>query len=172
MSQQMSLVEGISFKGKRVLITGSAAGIGRAIARRFAEAGPGRRIGRVHTVPAHVRHRQAHAVGEPRDARRDDAETGRVAFLAGLEQQLHAETDAEHGLAQRADHVDEAERPQACHGVRGRTDPRQDHARCAKQGVGVPRELRTRAETVERESQRGDVGTAVVDDGDLGHGGD
>lgn len=39
MSQQMSLIEGISFKGKQVLITGSAAGIGRAIARRFAEAG-------------------------------------------------------------------------------------------------------------------------------------
>lgn len=39
MSKRQSLNELITLKGKRALITGAAAGIGRAIARRFAEAG-------------------------------------------------------------------------------------------------------------------------------------
>jgi NAD(P)-dependent dehydrogenase (short-subunit alcohol dehydrogenase family) len=38
-SKRQSLNELITLKGKRALITGAAAGIGRAIARRFAEAG-------------------------------------------------------------------------------------------------------------------------------------
>src|SRR5688572_31652813 len=51
-------------------------------------------------IPAHVRHRQTVAVGEAADAARKQAETSDIAFFGRLEQQLHADADAQQWLPQ------------------------------------------------------------------------
>ena len=125
-------------------------------------------------VPAHVRHRELGPAREARHALGNHAEAfgvvAVVAFLAACEQQLHAEADAEHGLGELRDQVDEVECTQAGHGVGRRADARQDHASRGAQFGRVGGQVRRGPEPFQREPQRRDVGAAVVDDGDVAHG--
>ncbi len=63
-------------------------------------------------------------------------ETFCVAFFGAIEQQLHADANAEHGLLERGDHFDEARVAQPLHGIRGHADAGQDHP------LGVAHDLR------------------------------
>ena len=52
-----------------------------------------------------------------------------MAFIGGIEQQLHAETDAEHRLPQAGDHLGQAVGAQSMHGIAGGADAGQDDVR-------------------------------------------
>jgi hypothetical protein len=65
---------------------------------------------------------------EAPQAGRDQSQQARLVFLGGLEQQLHAQADAEHRLAQCPDHVDQAVAGQHFHGMPGGPDPGQNDA--------------------------------------------
>jgi hypothetical protein len=111
--------------------------------------------------------------GKARDALGDQAEAlgvaALVAFFAAREQHLHAEADAQHRLGQLRHQLVEPERAQAAHRIGGRADTGQDHPPCRAQLGGIGRQVRRRAEPLERIAQRRDVGAAVVDDRDVAH---
>src|SRR5688572_20190297 len=115
-------------------------------------------------VPAHVRHRQAVAVGEAADASRKQAETRDVAFLGRFEQQLHADANAEQWLAQVADRPGQVRVAQPFHAIGRSADARQDHVRGRSQRCRVGGDLRVDAKPLDREAQGRDVGSAAVDD--------
>ena len=54
-------------------------------------------------VPSHVRNRMLRVARQACRTARNDAETLRLIFLRGLEQQLHSEANAQHRLLQRRD---------------------------------------------------------------------
>ena len=111
-----------------------------------------------------MRHGQAVAIREAAHAAGQQAETRDVAFLGRLEQQLHADADAEQRLAQAADRVDEARATQARHAIGSRADAGQDDMRCGAQRLRVRGEIRVDAESLDRVTQRRNVGAAAVDD--------
>src|SRR6185369_4719314 len=139
-------------------------------------------------VPAHLRHLVAAAVvlhpafeAEAHDLAGDQAETGsaaqRIAFLAAVEQHLHANADAEQRLGRRrlADRVLEAGSAQLAHAVGHRALPRQDDALGGGDGLGVGRDDDVERLAVPRRlardvgdglGDRAEVAHAVVDDGD------
>jgi len=118
-------------------------------------------------VPPDVGHRAARRVGEADGAPGNDPEAGRLSLLGSLEQELHAETDAEHGLAQPAQRLVQTEAFQTRHGVGGRAHPRQNHMRGAADGCGVAGDARRHVQALQRELQGGDVGAAARHDGDV-----
>ena len=97
-----------------------------------------------------MRHRQAVAIGEAVYASGQQAEARDVALLGGFEQQLHADTDAEQGLTQAADCVDQARAAQTLHAVGGSTDAGQDDVCGRTQRLRVRRDLRVDAEPLDR----------------------
>ena len=62
----------------------------------FAAAQPRHIVANFEPAPAHVRHRPARLRDQPPHLALDEAEAVRVILLAALEEQLHAEADAEH----------------------------------------------------------------------------
>src|SRR5688572_15767041 len=115
-------------------------------------------------IPAHVRHRQALAVGEAADASRKQAETRDVAFLGRFEQQLHADADTQQGLPQVTDRPRQISVAQPLHAISRGADAGKNHVRGCSQRRRVGRDLRLDAEPLDREAQGRDIGTAAVDD--------
>src|SRR5690606_28492200 len=96
-------------------------------------------------------------------AARQQAEAWRVVLFGVLEQQLHAHADAQQGLLQAAQHVDQAECVQASHDRRRSRDPGQDHAVGGLDGVDVGTEYWIDAQPLQRAAHRADVGAARID---------
>ena len=74
------------------------------------------------SVPAHVRHGDAGGVRQQSHAAGDHAERLGRALRGALEQHLHAEADAQHGLGEAAHAIDEALGLQAPHALGGGAD--------------------------------------------------
>src|SRR3954471_15071682 len=115
-------------------------------------------------APAHVRHRPPRRGFEPADAARDEAEAGTILLLAGLEQDLHPEADAEHRLGEAADHRLEAAGAELRHRVAPGADAGEDDLVGARDGARVRRDERRKAEPSERDGARADIAAADVDD--------
>ena len=79
------------------------------------------------------------------------------AFGGSLEQQLHAEADAQHRLPQHRQHLVETGRTQPAHRIAGRADAGQQHARRRGDRRRVGADRRAGAEPLERELQRREV---------------
>src|SRR5690606_5099796 len=114
--------------------------------------------------------RRAHGVGEAaRDPRRDPETRGPRRFLAALEQQLHAEADAERRAARGdalAQHRGESE-PRECRGPGAeRADARHDDRPGARDVAGALGEARCATGARESAPPRREVGDAGRHDDD------
>ena len=120
--------------------------------------------------PAHVRHRHFGPGLQAADDARDEAEHRHAgSLLAGVEQKLLTEADAEKGAAEGADRLDQTEVRQPLHGEAGGADPGQDQAFRSGDRIRIGRQVDGRAESFEREPDGGDIPCAVRDNGDLAH---
>src|ERR1022692_2008745 len=83
----------------------------------------------VHRVPADMRYAAPGSLGETRRATRNDAEALSLTLIRGFEQQLHAETYAEHRLAQGGEQLMQMSAAQPHHGVGGGAHTWEDDVR-------------------------------------------
>ena len=120
-------------------------------------------------VPAHMRQRQAVCV-EYRGARGQDTEGGYVAFGGVLAEQLHAEADAQKRLLRATNGVGKAARGDVVHGSGSGADAGQEQFVGGGDGNGVGADAGTAAETGKGGLHGEEVGTAGVDDDEVGHG--
>ena len=129
--------------------------------------GERRRALEADVVPADVRDPQpagvqrAHLAGEQPEA------VGELVLLGALEQQLHAQADAQHGRAGRGggpDALVEAELDEVAHALRERPDARDDERVGRLQRRRVARDERARADVLQRLLHRSAVAHPVVDD--------
>ena len=148
------------------------------------EVDPGRRLlgreqgagfGGKQGGPAHVGNRLARRARQRPHPPGQQAKTGGLALITGLEQQLQAQADAEQGLAGRAGPLQgggQTTFPQPLHGRIEGPHPRQHQGIASGHCGGVVNRLHRGAEPFEGALHRVQVAHAVIDQSEARHGGD
>ena len=86
-----------------------------------------------------------------------------------VEQQLHAQADAEQRHLQVAQRLDQSLRMQARHAVRGGADAGQDHPTDALQPLRIAHQAHLHAQPLQRIADRAKVGPTRIDQRNLRH---
>ena len=120
---------------------------------------------RCQPVPAHMRHCQAGGRIKGAAGAADQPQKRRIPLFRAFEQQLHAKTDAQNRLCQTADARDQTRTFQLRHGNGRCANPRKNHLVSRSNHRRVGGQFASYAKTFKRETHRGDIRPATVDNG-------